>query len=292
MGDDEALIEQVNESVTDIIFKCGATASKSIYYMSDLHLDSPSCDRGTLTKHLKDAETIGAPVSIAGDIFDAMQSHNDPRRRHEELKAKYKCSNYLDAIVEDAIAFLGSFKVDYLIGLGNHETVILTKLNTNLNDRLTKGLQREGRLAVAMGYAGYIRVRFSYKNGQSRAMKVTYFHHGTGGNAPVTRGMIQTNRQAVFLGDADLVHNGHNHQEYSTAIPRERLANNGKVFNDVVWFIRTPGYKTGGLAAGEAFGYGLERHPAPTPVGCVRADYEYNKHTGIEVTPVPRIRQH
>jgi len=285
-----AEIKQVSSAVTDIIYKCGATASASIYHMSDLHLDSPYCDRRQLERDLKAAEESGSVVMIAGDVFDAMQTHNDPRRSLEELKAKYKVSNYLDAIVIDVTEFLGKFKVPYIIGLGNHETVITKKLNTSLPDRLVFGINKGGGQALVMGYEGYLRIIFRYKKGSAGAMKVIYFHHGKGGNAPVTRGVIHTNRQAVAFRDADLVHNGHNHQGYTVPISRACLSQNGTPYNDVMWFIRSPGYKSGGMPSGEQFGYGVEKHPEPTPIGFVRVDYEYNKRDGISITPVPKIK--
>lgn len=290
MGDDEPLIKQINGSVVDVVFSVGATAQRSIYHMSDLHLDSPYCDRKQLERDLRDAEETNSVVLIAGDVFDAMQTHNDPRRNLDELKAKYKQSNYLDAIVIDVTEFLGKFKLAYIIGLGNHETAVTKKLNTSLIDRLVFGINQKGGHALTVGYEGYLRVIFRYKSGNGAAMKVTYFHHGKGGNAPVTRGVIHTNRQAVAFKDADLVHNGHNHQGYMVPISRACLTQNGQPYNDVMWFIRTPGYKTGGMPVGEQFGYGVEKHPEPSPVGFVRVDYAYSKREGISITPVPKIK--
>ena len=290
MSDGDPLIKQINSAAVDVVYNVGATANRSIYHMSDLHLDSPYCDRQQLERDLKAAEDSNSVVTIAGDIFDAMQSHDDPRRRPEELKAKYKVSNYLDALVMDGIEFFSKYKVNYIMGLGNHETAVLKKLGTSLLDRLVFGISSKGGSAISMGYEGYLRVIFRYKSGKGAAMKVVYFHHGKGGNAPVTRGVIHTNRQAVAFKDADLVHNGHNHQGYIVPISRACLAQNGQPYNDVMWFIRTPGYKTGGMPAGEQFGYGVEKHPEPSPIGFVRVDYEYSKKSGIEITPVPKIK--
>lgn len=283
----KAEIAPVNDVVTDLTFSVNATDQLSMWHQSDLHLDSPLCDRKTLTKHLRQAEETQSPVLIAGDVFDSMQSHDDPRRRPEELKAEYHVSHYLDAIVQDAVRFFRQFNLQYIFGMGNHESVILKKLNTGLIDRLTYGVNVEGGDALAVGYAGYLRLNFRYKRGNTAFQKVVYFHHGRSTNAEVTRGAIQTNRQAVYMHEADLVQNGHNHQGWIMNVPRSRLSAAGEPYNDLLWFIRTPGYKLSGIATQERFGYGAERHPAPTPIGCVRVDYEFSKHTGVDINPVP-----
>ena len=285
----KAKIQRVNDIVTDVTFKCGATDSLTMYHLSDIHIDSPFCDRKLLEKHLKQAEEERAPVLIAGDIFDSMQTHDDPRRRPEEMKAEYHVSHYLDAIVMDAVSLFKKYKLQYIIGMGNHESVILRKLNTGLIDRLVYGLNVEGGDAVGMGYHGYLRLKFNYKNGKTTFRKTVYFHHGKSSNAVVTRGVIQTNRQAVYMHDADLVHTGHLHEAWVLPITRERLAENGEPYSDYQWHMMTPGYKGSGMSTRETFGYGVEKHPAPKPKGCARVEYEYNKDGGVKIQPILMI---
>lgn len=282
-----AKINSVNEVVTDLIFKCDSSDQLSMYHLSDVHIDSPYCDRKLLTKHLKEAEASKSPVLIAGDIFDSMQTYDDPRRNPEELKAEYKVSHYLDAIVVDAVNYFSQFNLQYIMGIGNHESVISKRRNTGLIDRLTSGLREKGIDAVGMGYGGYLRLLFQYKKGAARFNKTVYFHHGKSSHAEVTRGTIQTNRQAVYQHDVDLVHNGHLHEAWTLPIARSRLAQNGVPYNDLLWFIMTPGYKISGMETKEKFGYGIERHPAPQPRGCVRMDYTFNKNDGVTPTPIP-----
>lgn len=283
----KAKITPINPVVTDVEFQCGATDRLSMYHLSDIHIDSPFCDRKLLTRHLKEAEESKSPVLIAGDIFDSMQTYDDPRRRPEELKAEYKVSHYLDAIVLDAAEYFSQFKLQYIMGIGNHESVISKRRNTGLIDRLTDKLRERGFDAVGMGYGGYLRLLFQYKKGATRFNKTIYFHHGTSSNAVVTRGVIQTNRQAVYQHDVDLVHNGHLHEAWTLPIARSRLAQNGEPYNDLLWFIMTPGYKMSGMETQELFGYDREKHPGPKPKGCVRMEYIFNKNDGVTPTPVP-----
>jgi len=254
--------------------------------MSDVHFDSIKCDVALFEQHLAMAESLNAPVLIAGDLFDAMQGHDDPRRSLEELKHEYKHDNYLDLLVLDVAKTLLKYKVTYIIGMGNHESKVQEKMNTNLTERLCYAVNTGGGHSYSMGYWGFIRFSFKYKKGTSVWKKIMYWHHGLGGNSPVTKGVIDSNRQAVYLPEADIVVNGHNHQQYTLPIPRYKLANNGVPYQENQWHVRTPSYKMSGLLAGDRTGFDVEKHPAPAPRGCVRIDWHFEKNDGVRITPI------
>jgi hypothetical protein len=102
-----------------------------------------------------------------------------------------------------------------------------------------------------------------HKTKQTSAL--IYRFHGAGGEAPVTRGVIQTNRQQVYLPDADVVWNGHNHNSYVLPIARLRCSQRGKIYKDICWHVRTPGYKDD-FGAGLS-GWEVERGGVPKPHG-------------------------
>ena len=149
----------------------------------------------------------------------------------------------------------------------NNLYLILIDLISILVDKLN----RSGGNVLAGGYTGYI--RFLFTIGGKRSSVNLKYHHGSGGNAPVTRGVIQTNRQSVFLPDADIVVNGHNHQAYIVPIPRERLSIGGKIYKDYLWHIRTPGYKDEWQ---EQDGWAVEKNGGPTSQGAA-----WLKFTGV-----------
>ena len=91
------------------------------------------------------------------------------------------------------------------------------------------------------------------------------YFHGSGGEAPVTRGATQTNRQAVFLPDADIVVNGHSHNDYHIPITRENITNRGKQYFTIQHHIRIPGYKQG--YGDGTKGWEIERGGVPKPIG-------------------------
>ena len=269
-----------------------STQPLSLMLSSDIHYDSACCDLDLFTKHLKLAEKLQAPVLIAGDLLDAMQGKHDPRRTPEDLKKQYKVSAYYDAIVKDTTMFLSKFDIPlYILALGNHETGVLTHAGTNLLQTVAYQLRVEHKKeAVSMGYWGYIRIMFRYKKGMDNASKIIYFHHGISGNAPVTKGVIQVNRQSTYLYDADFVLNGHNHAAYLMPIQVERLNQKTmKVYTETVFYLRTPGYKKSPADSMKVWGFGAEKHRAPLPRGCMFLNMEYVQKQGIETDILQKI---
>jgi len=116
---------------------------------------------------------------------------------------------------------------------------------------------------------------------------IKYFH-GSGGEAPVTRGVIQTNRQAVYLPDADIVINGHSHNSYWIPIQRERLTRDGTQYFDTQHHLRTPGYMQS-YGDGTA-GWEVTRGGVPKPLGgcfvTIKRIGKHDKQCPMEFQPV------
>jgi hypothetical protein len=55
-----------------------------------------------------------------------------------------------------------------------------------------------------------------------------YYNHGGGGNSPVTKGVISTNRRGVAY-DADIFVSGHNHNRWNVEIMRRKVNKVGNV---------------------------------------------------------------
>jgi hypothetical protein len=211
---------------------------------SDRHHDSPYCDRDKERRHLEKAKKRGALIVDCGDLFDAMQGKYDPRRSLDDVRPEDKVENYLDSIITHAAEDYADYARNWLVmGRGNHETSIRSHNGVDLTDNLAYRLNYEhaGRVNVG-GFGGWVRFVFRINGTKSQSVNLKYFH-GKSTRAPVTKGVIQTNRQAVYLPDADIVLNGHNHESYIVPIPRERLTIHGHVKRDQIQFVRTPGYK-------------------------------------------------
>lgn len=234
---------------------------------SDVHWDNPACDRALLTRHWELAKARNAPILDNGDFFCAMQGKWDTRANKDDLRPEHQRADYLDALVSTAAEALKPYAhLLTLRGQGNHETSVLKRHETNLTERLVERLKSQGAPHVALGgYSGFVIVNVIKKQTQHWPIKL-YYHHGYGGGGPVTRGVIQTNRQAVYLADADIAWQGHTHDSYQMPIARVRL-NHGctKVEHCRQVHLRTPGYKE---EYKDGFsGWHIERGGPPKPVG-------------------------
>ncbi|MDQ7007929.1 MAG: hypothetical protein Q9Q40_11920, partial [Acidobacteriota bacterium] len=83
------------------------------------------------------------------------------------------------------------------------------------------------------------------------------------GGAPVTRGVIATNRMAVYLPDANVILTGHTHDEWLVPIARERCNGHGTVYRDEQLHVRVPGYK----GAEDPSSWATQRGYAPKTTG-------------------------
>jgi hypothetical protein len=253
-----------------------------LFFTSDVHFDSVYCDRKAFFQDLEESVKQQAKVCIFGDFFDAMNGRFDPRRDMGQLRPEYKRSDYYDCIVQDAYDKLKKYKDNILIITpGNHEKAVLKNANTYLSDRLTKMLG-----CLHGNYGGWLRIYLNIKGGRG-SVNIKYFH-GSGGEAPVTRGVIQTNRQAVYLPDADIVVNGHSHNAYWIPIQRERLSSKGIHYFDIQHHVRTPGYMASYGDGSD--GWEVERGGVPKPLGgcfvTIKRVGNEDKQCPIEINPV------
>lgn len=248
-----------------------------ILQTSDIHFDSIYCYREQLYKDLQYAVDNDIMVLFLGDIFDAMNGRFDPRRSMSKVRPEYRKEEYYDAIVDDAIEKLSPYASHILlVSYGNHETSVLKNASTDLIGRLAKGLSSKSHKVYVGGYGGII----VFKD-DGEFVPAKYFH-GSGGEAPVTRGAIQTNRQAVYLPDYNIVMNGHSHHYYTIPIARERVTNNSEHYFDFQWHLRSPGYV---MAYGDGtHGWEVTRGGVPKPVGSVIFDLN-----GLVVRPTAWI---
>ena len=249
---------------------------RRILFLSDVHIDSPYCDRRLLTKHMKEAQNEGAIVLQIGDTFDAMQGPKDPRASLRELKEILKGNDYSDRVLDDGINFFAPYADTLaMIGYGNHEYSVVRHAGTDMIQRFVQSMRREHKSpVVAGGYGGFIRIAgyIDSKSTPSANLRICY-NHGSGGGAPVTKGTIQTARQAVWVRDVDCIWNGHNHQSYIMPQSTMGINNQDGVEQGLVYFLRTPGYKN--EMQHPAHGYAVSGNMAPTPRGCIWGELTY-----------------
>lgn len=236
--------------------------------ISDVHLDNPHCQQHLLRRHLDEAKDSGAGVMCIGDFLDVMGGRTDPRRSKGGVRPEHNEDAYLDRVVDSAVSFLDPYR-DSLVFLadGNHETAIRRNLETDLLARVCAALGAEH-----MGYSGWVRFLFS---GGPRSQRRMFYHHGAGGGGEVTRGVIGTNRRAVYLSNADIVATGHIHEAWQLEIAQHRLNDAGRELRDSQWHIQLPTYKDEFDLSG---GYHIEKGRPPKPLGGWWLKYFYDPH--------------
>lgn len=240
---------------------------------SDAHHDNPECDQKLEKKHLEQAKERGAGIIDAGDLFCAMQGKFDKRADKSKVRPEHTKGDYLDLLVSTAAKFYEPYAKNIIVlGQGNHETAIAKRHETNLTERLVERINTKAKSRIQCGgYGGWIRFRFLRTNWRSSSL--LHYFHGTGGGGPVTRGVIQTNRLAVFNPDADFVLTGHTHDQWVVPIARQRVSDMDKPYHDEQMHIRTPGYKD---SWGDVYGgWEAEKMLGPKPKGAAWLRFYY-----------------
>lgn len=232
-------VERTHERTLTVRHMGIAAGWEQWYFLgSDVHYDHPLCDRRLFRTHMLEAKARGAGVFLFGDCLDGMQGRADPRASKDDLDPKYAFSDYVDRLVDETARDWAEFAdVIKLISFGNHEGAVLKHNESNIGARLARALGTQ-----FMGYSGYIRFLFQGKVGR-RTSRLLYFHHGSGGNAPVTRGVIKTNRRSVVQDGVDILVAGHVHQQWIVCTPRIRMSGSGQPYKDKRYHVQCPTYK-------------------------------------------------
>lgn len=238
---------------------------------ADRHLDSPYSNQELQRYHLDQAKECGAFVLDFGDLFDAMQGKSDRRSNKKELRPELmfdadldEPKSYLNRLVDYAAEFFEPYAQNMaLISDGNHETSVDNKLEYNLIDGLMYKFSVMGSPVTRGGYRGWI--RFLFEDTTYRTSRNGYWIHGYGGGGPVTKDVIQSNRKAAYLANADYVFSGHTHDQWQFPIERTRLLNSGKEVWDRQYHIKVPSYKDEFF--NRSGGFHHETGKPPKPVG-------------------------
>jgi hypothetical protein len=196
-----------------------------------------------------------------------MQGAYDPRKSKNDIRPEHNKTNYLDAVVNDAIEWFSPYAhLIKVVGYGNHETNILKRAETDVIDRFVFGLNSKNGTSVEIGgYGGWIVYNFRRaESGGMAAYKIKYMH-GFGGGGPVTRGVIQFNRMSTFVEGADMVWMGHVHEDHELTYTIESLNSQNRVKLKNILMVRTPTYKE--EYQGGKGGWHVERGSAPKTLG-------------------------
>ena len=221
--------------------KAGSTIKLALF--SDIHFDSPDCDRATLKKHLDFCLKDNRYILINGDFFDMIILGDRKRATAHHIT---NTDNQLNIKLNEAYEFLKPYQKQILfMGRGNHEESIMKYNGLDVLEMLTTMLNMSQEHKILYGnYANFLRFTFKEKNRNEYHYDI-YAHHGAGGSAPATKGMLDFSALAKGI-NADLIWIGHKHHsliDYSA--PVMHIDRNGDVVLKNRQCIQTPSYQKG-----------------------------------------------
>ena len=269
-------IKRISPQVLHIDHEYKAGFEQWYLLSSDRHWDNPHSDWKLQKTHLDKARERNAKILDFGDLFCVMQGKYDRRSSKTDLRAEHQVDNYLDAVVNTAVDWFSAYADMFaLVAEGNHESAIRRHHETDLIERFVTTLNYKNGTELTKGlYTGYVKFSFKKASGNSRLTPVILnFTHGYGGSSPVTKGVIQSNRKAVYLPDANICVSGHIHQSWLMSICRERINHHGNLYIDEQTHVCLPTYKEEYLQ-GENFHREKGRSPKPLGSWWLRFYYE------------------
>ena len=211
---------------------------------SDIHFDSPDCDKDSLKMHMDYCLQDKRYILINGDLFDAILLKDIKRAVPHNTENR---DNQLNVKLEETAHFLTPYKDQILfMGRGNHEESIMKYNGLDLMQMITTMLNAGNKHQIQYGnYANFLRFAWVNQRKQIQLKYDIFAHHGAGGSAPVTKGLIDFSRLSKGV-NADLIWIGHKHQsvvDYSD--PIMYIDKNGTVLLKNRQLIQTPSYQKG-----------------------------------------------
>lgn len=205
--------------ITDVNVKVELPYSITLLCSSDTHVGHRDVDYDLINRELGLCDR----VNINGDIFDAITNGDRKRYRLSVPHGRILMARerQLDEAIDWAYEIYEphSTKID-MIGVGNHDdsTVKYNHFDIVLElvKRLNKANKEKGskhKIAYG-GYTGFVKYNFYVGRSTPVGSFAIQYHHGSGGSAPVTKGMIDLNRCKVWIQNVDVFWKGHKHNKF------------------------------------------------------------------------------
>lgn len=262
-------------------FRSGQTVST--LFCSDIHLDSIGCKREILKNHFDEIKKADGLIFIFGDLLDVMATYGDRRLQREDVDLQFiqRGRTYLDCVLEYTINFLKPYAKNIaLISKGNHETVISKFHNIDLINHIVYALNMEEGAKIQVGqYSGFIMFRMAGNQKTTSRTKVIHYHHGFGGSAKRSKGILDVQIEAMKYPDAEMLVRGHTHQKwYDPSTTRMRLTDQGRIYKDKIKYIQSGSY-VDGIGDGKS-GWAVEKNFNPTDIGGWFVDFTFKISDG------------
>lgn len=274
-------VSKATDITTDIKIQYNQRSDWEQWWLitADEHVDNPHFKEKLYKHHMDQAVERNAFVTSIGDFIDGMQGRNDKRHTKGDTREELKTDAYLNDLSDYGVNLLAPYKDNMaLLVKGNHETGLQKHTEYDVNREIRKSLALLGSPVQGGNYRGWLRLRFEHEAGGSRRTLKCYYTHGYGGGGPVTKGVIQANRKAVYLRDADIVLSGHVHEQWMFPIEQAGITASGEEIAYTQTHLMIPTYKEEFLNIGEGFHH--QKGGPPKPVGCWWVRFYYSSRTG------------
>ncbi len=278
------LSQQLNDNVHLYEFE-GFRSGQTVptLFCSDIHLDSIGCKREILKKHFDEIKKADGLIFIFGDLLDVMATYGDRRLQREDVDPQFiqRGRTYLDCVLEYTINFLKPYAKNIaLISKGNHETVINKFHNIDLINHIVYALNMEEGAKIQIGqYSGFVMIRMSGNSKRGLVTQIIHYHHGYGGNAKRSKGILDVQIEVMKYPDANILVRGHTHQKwYDPSTARMRIGQKGTIYKDKVKYIQSGSY-VDGIGDGKS-GWAVEKNFNPTDIGGWFVDFTYRMTEG------------
>lgn len=241
------LVERTHPSVVTVRMKeIRPGWSQRFLLRSDAHHDNALCDQEMERRHLEEAKATGAGIIDCGDCMCLMQGRWDKRADQDQMIPELREAGklkYSDAVIDYCARFYEPYAENWvLLAPGNHEESYAERHETDMTERLAERLKAKGSPVQVGNVQGCVRFRFHIRASCEVTQRLRYTH-GYGGGGPVTRDVIQAQRQLAFLGNVDILVSGHTHDAWHVVARTESLDMAGKPVVKDVDCIKTCGYK-------------------------------------------------
>lgn len=246
---------------------------------SDRHFDHAQSDIDLQTHHLNQLKERGGHLIDNGDLFCFMQGKFDKRASKSAVKEIYNNSTHFDSIIEDGANYFSKYKDQlFYFGLGNHEYDLRNKSEWSPMNRFKDSLELKHNCKdfVVGDYSSFIKLYLESTSGGHRQSINLFLHHGFGGNAPQTKGLLPMRRMQDTYPDADVIMTGHTHTQFILPIERYRLNKAGRTYTDKQYLVKTPTYKNE-FNKGKA-SWGTKKGFSPAPLGAWWMKLYYNTY--------------
>lgn len=190
---------------------------RGVRLFGDPHIDHPGHARELLIADLEDCKNRGDIGIVMGDVWSMILPQD--RKRFNSGRYGERVDAIINRKLDEAEELFSPYAdcIDVMM-VGNHESSVIkfhavdpVALLIDRLNRVKKSGALEGGKIAHGGYTCWVQMMFT-REPRGSISNTIWLHHGAGGNAPVTKGMIDGNRIKMSrLADVYAIAHKHTH---------------------------------------------------------------------------------